>query len=102
MIHVPASALPRLQNEFFTIPIHTQITDHQFLAVTNHATTAVGQLVEQSRGSTSIDLMFYTGTFLKKTKFAYETLLHFVVFTIVLIVAIASVAQKKQILKLSI
>ncbi|UJR19068.1 hypothetical protein I4U23_022199 [Adineta vaga] len=94
MIHVPDNALPGWSNRFYTIPVYTQITDHQVLAISNYAGTAIGQLIEQSRDSSSIEVMFYTNSFLKETKFPKETLLHFIIFIIVIIVAIASVVKE--------
>jgi hypothetical protein len=94
MIYVPDNALPGWTNRFYTIPVYTQITDHQVLAISNYAGTAIGQLIEHSRGSSSIEVMFYENSYLKKTEFPKETLLHFLIFINVFIVAIATVVRE--------
>ncbi|CAF1246761.1 unnamed protein product [Adineta ricciae] len=94
MIKVSDNVLPGYINRFFTIPIYTHITDHQILAISNYAQTAIAQLIEQHRGSDSIKIMCYTNSYQKYMKFPIETLLYFIVFIGIFIVAITSVVKQ--------
>jgi hypothetical protein len=94
MIQVPKNVLPGYCNEFYTIPIYTEITDHQVLAISTYAGTAIGQLIEHNRDASSIEVMAYTDTYLRLIRFPKETLIHFIIFIIVFIVAIATVVRE--------
>ncbi|CAF3073850.1 unnamed protein product [Rotaria sp. Silwood2] len=94
MFHVPSSAISGWSNKFFRIPIQVENTDHQILSISNNAGTTIAQLIQQSQGQTSIEIMAYTDSYLSKIVFPKETLLHFIIFIIVFIVAIARVVAE--------
>ncbi|CAF1285520.1 unnamed protein product [Rotaria magnacalcarata] len=94
MIQVPARIIPGWSNEFFRIPIYTQITDRQILGITHEVGTVIAQLIQQSHGETSLHIMVYTDSYLRKLKFPKETVLHFLIFIIVFVVAIATVVSE--------
>ncbi|CAF3499189.1 unnamed protein product [Rotaria socialis] len=94
MIQVPARILPGWSNKFFRIPIYAQITDRQILGITHEVGTIIAQLIQQSHGETSLHIMAYTDSYLRKLKFPKETVLHFLIFIIVFIVAIGSVLSE--------
>jgi hypothetical protein len=91
MIAVPDNLLPGWTNEFFHIPIYAQITDQRLLGVSSYAVTAIAGLIEQSEGQSSIDIMVYRRIYLKKLRFPWETILHFIIFIIIFIVALSRV-----------
>lgn len=93
MIRVSPSMIPGWTNEFFTIPIQAEITDRQVLGVVHEAGAVFAQLVEQHRGETSIKIMVYIDSYLNKVKFPAESIFHFIIFLVALIVGIARAAS---------
>lgn len=96
MIEVPGNVIPGLLNEFYRIPIYAQITDQRLLAVSNHARTVIAHLIEQNHGQASIEVMVYKRSYLREIRFPWESILHFIIFIVVIIVAISIVVQNEE------
>ena len=76
MFYVPDSLLD-FMNDFYEIPIHTRITDSHTLIVANQIGALIGQLIRENLSSTSVKIMAYTSSYLKKISFPLESFLVF-------------------------
>lgn len=94
MIQVPKNALPGFENDFFTIPIHTRITDQRLLGISSQNAQAIAQLVNQHEGETSIKVMFYTDSYLKGIRFPLEIIVHYFIFIPVFIITISKLVSQ--------
>ena len=77
MFEVKQHVIPNYSNEFFIIPVHTQIIDHRILAIENAVGRWIRHLIEEEHATTSIDIMVYTKNYRKKTRFSVESVIHF-------------------------
>jgi hypothetical protein len=91
MIRIQDRYLTNSINEHFRIPVHARIQNRQLIAASDGTTTAVlTRLQQQNHNLTDIDIMVYGSTYANKyAGFPTETIIHFIAFTILLIVAIS-------------
>ena len=82
-------------NKHFRIPVNARIENRQLIAASDGNTTAaLLRLQQRNHNLPSIDVMLYGSTYVNKYAcFPGETIVHFLVFTIIFIVGISQTAK---------